>query len=69
MPEIARFFGIIIIIRMFYDDHNPPHFHAEFRHSRRFSYLLATQLVANQIQSIERPLTKRSSGDTRRNLK
>ena len=28
MPEIARFFGIII--RMFYDDHNPPHFHAEF---------------------------------------
>ena len=28
MPEISRFFGIII--RMFYDDHNPPHFHVEF---------------------------------------
>jgi hypothetical protein len=28
MPEIARFFGIVI--RMFYDDHNPPHFHAEY---------------------------------------
>jgi hypothetical protein len=28
MPEISRFFGIII--RMFYDDHNPPHFHAEY---------------------------------------
>lgn len=27
MPEISRFFGIII--RMFYDEHNPPHFHAE----------------------------------------
>ena len=26
MPEICRFYGIII--RMFYDDHNPPHFHA-----------------------------------------
>jgi hypothetical protein len=26
MPEISRFYGIII--RMFYDDHNPPHFHA-----------------------------------------
>lgn len=26
MPEICRFFGIII--RMYYDDHNPPHFHA-----------------------------------------
>ena len=26
MPEISRFYGIII--RMYYDDHNPPHFHA-----------------------------------------
>jgi len=26
MPEVSRFFGISI--RMFYDDHNPPHFHA-----------------------------------------
>lgn len=26
MPEISRFFGIVI--RMYYDDHNPPHFHA-----------------------------------------
>ncbi|NKE70621.1 DUF4160 domain-containing protein [Candidatus Manganitrophus noduliformans] len=29
MPEIARFFGIII--RMFYNEHNPPHFHAEYQ--------------------------------------
>jgi Domain of unknown function (DUF4160) len=29
MPEICRFFGIII--RMFYDEHNPPHFHAEYQ--------------------------------------
>lgn len=28
MPIISRFFGIII--RMFYDDHNPPHIHAEY---------------------------------------
>ncbi|MBW1617041.1 MAG: DUF4160 domain-containing protein [Deltaproteobacteria bacterium] len=28
MPEISRFFGIII--RMFYDEHNHPHFHAEY---------------------------------------
>lgn len=26
MPEISRFYGIVI--RMYYDDHNPPHFHA-----------------------------------------
>lgn len=26
MPEICRFFGIVI--RMYYDEHAPPHFHA-----------------------------------------
>jgi hypothetical protein len=26
MPEISRFFGITI--RMYFDDHNPAHFHA-----------------------------------------
>ena len=26
MPELSRFFGIVI--RMYWDDHNPPHFHA-----------------------------------------
>jgi len=28
MPQISRFFGIII--SMFYDEHNPPHFHATY---------------------------------------
>jgi hypothetical protein len=28
MPQISRFFGIII--SMFYDEHNPPHFHAAY---------------------------------------
>jgi len=28
MPEICRFFGIIIT--MFGDDHNPPHFHVRY---------------------------------------
>jgi hypothetical protein len=28
MPQISQFFGIII--KMFYDEHNPPHFHAQY---------------------------------------
>ena len=28
MPELSRFFGIIIT--MFYDDHAPPHFHVRY---------------------------------------
>ena len=28
MPEISRFFGIVI--QMYYNDHAPPHFHARY---------------------------------------
>jgi hypothetical protein len=28
MPEISRFFGIVI--RMYFNDHGPAHFHAEY---------------------------------------
>ena len=28
MPEISRFYGIII--KMYFDDHSPPHFHAQY---------------------------------------
>jgi hypothetical protein len=28
VPEICRFYGIVI--RMYFDDHAPPHFHAEY---------------------------------------
>lgn len=28
MPEISRFFGIVIA--MFYNDHSPPHFHVRY---------------------------------------
>jgi len=28
MPELSRFYGIVI--KMYFDDHDPPHFHAEY---------------------------------------
>jgi hypothetical protein len=28
MPELSRFYGIVI--KMYYRDHAPPHFHAEY---------------------------------------
>ena len=28
MPEVSRFFGIVI--KMFFNDHSPPHFHAYY---------------------------------------
>jgi len=32
MPEISRFLGIIIA--MYYNEHNPPHFHAKYGNQR-----------------------------------
>lgn len=32
MPVISEFFGITI--RMYYQEHEPPHFHAEYRDGR-----------------------------------
>ncbi len=32
MPEISRFLGIII--SMYFDDHNPPHFHVQYNEYR-----------------------------------
>ncbi|MGH7155144.1 MAG: DUF4160 domain-containing protein [Acetobacteraceae bacterium] len=32
MPELSRFFGIVIA--MFYDDHAPPHFHVRYGRQR-----------------------------------
>jgi hypothetical protein len=31
MPEISRFFGVVIAI--YYNDHAPPHFHAKYGRS------------------------------------
>jgi len=36
MPEVSRFFGIVI--KMFFSDHAPPHFHAYYQnYSATFS--------------------------------
>jgi len=38
VPEISRFFGIVI--RMYFDDHPPPHFHASYAgHEGRITVL------------------------------
>ncbi len=32
MPEVSRFYGIIVAI--FFNEHNPPHFHARYGSSK-----------------------------------
>ena len=43
MPEICRFYGIII--RMFFRDHFPPHFHVEFAEHNAKINILSGDLI------------------------
>ena len=45
MPYISLFFGIII--RMFYNDHPPPHFHAEYQGQRGIFDFEGTMIQGN----------------------
>ena len=38
MPEISLFYGIRVT--MYYEDHNPPHFHAEYNGNKAIVLLL-----------------------------
>lgn len=48
MPVIAVFFGIVI--RMYYKEHQPAHFHAEHQ-GRNAAFDFAGQMLAGNIQS------------------
>lgn len=56
MPEISRFFGIII--NMYGDDHNPPHFHVQYNDCRAMiaidsGEILQGALPAKQLKYIQ----------------
>ena len=47
MPEISRFYGIIIA--MFFDDHNPPHFHARYAGEKVTIEIESLRIIEGQI--------------------
>ena len=51
MPELSRFYGIII--RMFYGDHPPPHFHAAYQGE-------GIKVNMNTLEVIERNMSRRA---------
>lgn len=48
MPIISSFFGILI--KMYFGDHNPPHFHAEYQ-GERATFDFKGKLLAGRISS------------------
>ena len=47
MPIISRFFGIII--RMFFNEHAPPHFHAEYGNHRALIDIRTLKLIEGNL--------------------
>ncbi|QAA81701.1 DUF4160 domain-containing protein [Aequorivita sp. H23M31] len=47
MPEISRFYGIII--RMYFVDHNPPHFHAEYQGMQAEFEIKTLEVIAGSL--------------------
>jgi len=49
MPVISYFFGIYI--RMYHDDHNPPHFHVEYQGQQALMAIESGELLAGTLPS------------------
>ena len=47
MPTISFFYGIAI--QMFFDDHNPPHFHARYGTARAVVRISDGQIIAGEL--------------------
>jgi hypothetical protein len=47
MPIISLFFGIII--RMYHDDHPPPHFHASYQGFEAFVAIATGEIIAGSL--------------------
>ena len=47
MPTVAWFYGIAVA--MYYNDHNPPHFHARYGHARAVIGIADGRILAGSL--------------------
>lgn len=47
MPEISRFFGIVV--RMYYNDHTPAHFHVQYGDQRALIAIETPAMLEGQL--------------------
>ena len=52
MPEISRFYGIVV--KMFHNDHEPPHFHAEYGDNRMVVAIDSLAVIAGRLPPVRR---------------
>ena len=56
MPEICRFLGIVIC--MYFDDHNPPHFHVRYNEYRAVLTIQTLNLLDGRLPARVRGLVE-----------
>ncbi len=56
MPEICRFLGIIIT--MYFDEHNPPHFHVRYNEYRASFEISSLNVIAGSVPAKVRGLVE-----------
>jgi hypothetical protein len=56
MPEISRFLGIIIT--MYFDEHNPPHFHVRYNEYRASVSIAELNIIAGALPAKVRGLVQ-----------
>lgn len=49
MPELSRFYGVRI--KMYFDDHPPPHFHAEYAEEQALISIGTLAVIAGSLPS------------------
>lgn len=56
MPEISRFLGIVIM--MYFDEHNPPHFHVRYNDYSAVIDIKTLNIIAGKIPAKVRGLVE-----------
>ena len=56
MPTISIFFGIVI--QMYWNDHNPPHFHAYYQGSRALIAIDTGEIIAGSMPTDARRILR-----------
>lgn len=67
MPEICRFYGIVI--KLFYADHPPPHFHAEYGEHEALIKIADAEVFAGSLPARALSMVKEWAGLHREELK
>lgn len=67
MPELCRFYGVRI--KMYYDDHDPPHFHAEYSGDEALISIETLEVLAGKLPSRALGLIYEWAGEHRSQLR